>query len=100
MKDRNRNLKLAIEEKRQKKAYNFARLEKIKKNNISSKDHLPLFEQKVELLGNRVDIRRENITRIRQAHLHRQEELKIVVKRRIHQLLTFIFPISTVKPTL
>lgn len=99
MKDSNRILNLLIEEKRQKKTYNLATLEKLKKNNKSSKEHLPLFEQKVELLGNRVDMRRENITRIKQAHFQRQEELKVVVKRRIQQLITFIFPISTVKPT-
>lgn len=100
MKDRNRILKLAIEEKRQKKASNAMRMEKLKKNNTSGKDHLPLFEQKVEHLCNRVDMRREKIGAIRHNNLCRQEELKIIVKRRIQQLLTFIFPITTVKPSL
>lgn len=99
MRDRNRILKLVIEEKRQKKIYNLATLEKLKRNNKSSKEHLPLFEQKVELLGNRVDMRRDNITRIKQTHFQRQEELKVIVKQRIHQLITFIFPITTVKPS-
>lgn len=100
MKDRNRILKLAIEEKRQKKAYNSIILEKLRKNNVTGKDQLPMFEQKVEHLGNRVDVRREKILTIRQTYFNQQKELKSVVKRRIQQLLTFIFPITTVKPSL
>lgn len=93
-------MKLAIEEKRQKKAYNTFKLEKLRKNNASGKDHLPLFEQKVEHLGTRVDMRREKIGTTNQTHLNQQEDLKIVVKRRMQQLLKFIFPITTVKPSL
>lgn len=100
VKERNRTLKLAIEEKRQKKTYNNLRLDKLKKNNVSGKDQLPLFEQKVEHLGNRVDMRREKIATIRQTHLQKQSELKVVVKRRIQQLLTFIFPLTTVTPSM
>lgn len=100
VKDRNKNLKLAIEEKRQKKAHNLMRLEKVKKNNTLSHDHLPMFKQKVEHLCDRVDMRRDKITTIRKNLLQKQEELKIIVRRRIHQLLTFIFPITMVKPSL
>lgn len=76
------------------------RMEKLKKNNMSGNDHLPLFEQKVEHLCNRVDIRREKIVTIRRNNFSQQKELKVIVKRRIQQLLTFIFPITTVKPSL
>lgn len=100
IKDRNRILKLAIEEKRQKNKSNSTRLEKLLSNNLTREYQLPLFKQTVDGYKIGVDIRRDKFLSMRNNHLSRQEELKLIVKRRIQQLLTYIFPITTVRPSL
>lgn len=93
-------LKLAIEERCQKKTLNSLRLEKLIENNRKRKNQLPFFKTNVDGYINNVAFHRENFVALSKSHLCRQNEVKIIVKRRIEQLLTYIFPITHVKGSL
>lgn len=93
-------LKLAIEEKSQKKTSNSMRLEELTENNRRREAQLPLFNTNVNGYISSVGFHRDNFLSVRNNHLRRNQELKIIAKRRTQQLLTYIFPITTVKPSL
>ncbi|VEN54074.1 unnamed protein product [Callosobruchus maculatus] len=98
-KDRNRILKVAVEDKKQTKTTNTARIIELKEKNEKRNKSLPKYNLKVQELEDFVSVKREKVEKLKEAQKQKQEELKKLVRLRIQQLFKFIFPISVVKPT-
>ncbi|CAG9813648.1 unnamed protein product [Phaedon cochleariae] len=98
--DRTKVLKSALENKKQSKVSNEVKFLELKDKNEKRNRSLPKYDNKVQELENYVAVRREKVEKIRDTTREKQEELKKLVKIRIQQLFKYIFPISTVKPTM
>ncbi|CAH1993951.1 unnamed protein product [Acanthoscelides obtectus] len=94
--DRNRNLKVAVEEKKQMKTTNTARLVELKEKNEKRNKSLPKYNLKVQELEDFISVKREKVETFKETHKQKQEDSKKIVRLRIQQLFKFIFPISVV----
>lgn len=97
-KDRIQIIRLALEEARKNKETNVRKLTDLKQRNYKLSISLPKYEEKVDKLGTYVAGKREDIQRNNEILAIYQQELKMVTKIRIQQLIQYIFPIAKVDP--
>ncbi|CAG9838268.1 unnamed protein product [Diabrotica balteata] len=97
-KDRTRTLRSALEEKRFKKSANNTTLSALRDKNEKRTKALPRYDTKCQEMETIVSHKNEKVERVSESNREKQEELKKLVRLRIHQLFKYIFPITVVKP--
>lgn len=96
--DKNRILKLALEEKRQRKHSHTTRLADLRNKNYERENRLPSFEQKVEQVENYTYAKYDECQKQKDAFKKIEIGLKQITKLRVHQLFKYIFPITKISP--
>ncbi|CAH0550566.1 unnamed protein product [Brassicogethes aeneus] len=96
--DKNRTLKLALEEKKQRRIVHKEKLISLKQNNEERHKSLPKYDQKIHSLESYIERKFEEYDRNSEAFKKGEINLKKLTKLRVHQLFKYIFPITKVSP--
>lgn len=97
--DRNRIIKLAVEEKKQKRLKYIADLTRLQEEVKRNSEKLSKYEQKVSQIEQYAADKREKVEKQQERLEHKRREIMKLVKFRIDQL-KYVFPIKKVEPKL
>ncbi|XP_060515756.1 beclin 1-associated autophagy-related key regulator [Cylas formicarius] len=97
-KELNTIIRLALEEKRQKRAVYATMLTGLKEKNHERNEKLKAYKTKSEAIEDCVLRKCEDVTAVQEKLNKKQDDLKKLVRKRVEQLFKYVFPITTVKP--
>lgn len=97
--ERNKMIRLALEEKRQNRQTLNEKLAKLKENNEKGSEKLRHYKTKSGSLEDCVSKKHCDVSAVQDKLLNKSEEVKKLARLRVQQLFKYVFPISEVNPT-
>lgn len=98
-KERNRIIRLVLEEKRQKRAALKQKLTELRERNNERSEKIKAYRTKSEALEDCVSKRCEEVSVAQENLNEKYVDIKKLARLRVQQLFKYVFPISVVKPT-
>ncbi|XP_066158915.1 beclin 1-associated autophagy-related key regulator [Euwallacea fornicatus] len=98
--ERNKMMRLALEEQRQKRQTLTEKLNELKDKNEKGSEKMRQYKTKSGSLDDVVSQKYNDVALVHETLLEKNEEVKKLARLRVQQLFKYIFPINEVKPTM